>query len=394
MPNPHEPFRCFDGNAKPHEPFWKWVNVDSPMPEMELDGVISEYSWLDDDITPKMFKEDLYLYGKGGPVLVKINSPGGDVIAASKMRAIMTEYPGDITVRVEGIAASAAVIVAISASQVQMTDASYMMIHDPAVVVFLAMLDIETLGRLQDNLKTIKDGIIPSYAAKTGLSEGVISNMMTRETWMSAREAVDFGFADQVIAGGQKAKNQITNLTYVNVLKSYAHVPTALNAAMGMMTVQDCMEACESALSFCVDCLHQCETCPNAADPVHQACMAACRDCIERCAVCAHDCEDGMMTSQLMAACQDCMDACAACETACRNCAASCQVCNAACTVCGDACQLCGTVCSQMAGMAGDMQPSAQNKVNVLSARSSSETRQADKEREAQALREHVQLYK
>ena len=224
---PKQPIRCIDGDAKPYQPFWKWINLDSALPEMEIDGVISEYSWLDDDITPKQFKDDLYRNGKGGPVLMKLNSPGGDVIAASKMRAIMTEYPGDITVRISGMAASAAVMLAISGKQTQIADSAYMMIHDPAVVVFLAALDIETLGRLQDNLKSIKDGIIPAYAQKTGLSEERISNMMTRETWMSAREAVDYGFADQVIAGGQKAASQITNLAYVNLFK-FGNVPPEL----------------------------------------------------------------------------------------------------------------------------------------------------------------------
>jgi ATP-dependent Clp protease protease subunit len=158
---------------------------------------------------------------------MKINSPGGDVIAAAKMRDIMTEYPGEITVRVSGVAASAAVIVAISGKKVQITDSAYMMIHDPMVVVLMAMLNIETMGRLQENLKSIKDGIVPAYAQKTGLSEGVIANMMTRETWMSAREAVEKGFADEIIESGQKAKST-ANVAYVNVLSTYGNVPEAL----------------------------------------------------------------------------------------------------------------------------------------------------------------------
>lgn len=229
MPNNPNPIRCFQGNAQPHEPFWRWANAAESVPEMEIDGVISEYSWFEDEITPQKFKDDLYQHGKGGPVLMKINSPGGDVIAAAKMRAIMTDYPGEITVRVQGMAASAAVIVAISGKQVQMTDASYMMIHDPAVVVFLAALNIETLGKLRDDLKSIKDGIVPAYAAKTGMSDEKIARMMTNETWMSAREAKDYGFIDEVLIGGQQpAKSQLTNIAYVNVLNSYGNVPPGL----------------------------------------------------------------------------------------------------------------------------------------------------------------------
>lgn len=230
MPNP---IRCFDGNAKPYEPFWTWKNVDAERPEMEIDGVISQYSWLDDEITPKIFKQELYKYGKGGPVLVKLNSPGGDVIAAAKMRDIMHEYPGEITVRVSGMAASAAVMVAISGERVEITDSSYMMIHDPMVVV-LGYLNIETLERLRDNLKSIKDGIIPAYAQRTGKSEGVIANMMTNETWMSAREAVENGFADAVLEGGKRTAPSFENVAYVNVLTSYGNVPAeVLNQSEG-----------------------------------------------------------------------------------------------------------------------------------------------------------------
>lgn len=223
------PIRCFDGNAKPYEPFWKFVDAassESGQVEMEMYGLISEYSWVGDEITPAKFKSDLYGMGKGGPVLLKIDSPGGDVIAASVMRSIMMDYPGEITARVDGIAASAAVLLAISAKTVKMMDSAYMMVHDPSVIVFMAQLNIELLGELRDELKTIKDGLVPAYAARTGLSEDKIARMMTNETWMSARDAVDNGFADEIITGGQK-KNTVQNAAFVNVLH-YVNAPAEL----------------------------------------------------------------------------------------------------------------------------------------------------------------------
>ncbi len=383
----HNPIRCFEGNAKPHEPFWKWVNIDSPTPEMEIDGVISEYSWYDDDITPKLFKDQLYKNGKGGPVLMKLSSPGGDVIAAAKMRDIMTAYPGDITVQVNGMAASAAVMVAISGKTLQITDSSYMMIHDPAVVVFLAMLDIETLSSLHDSLQSIKDGIIPAYATKTGLSETRISNMMTKETWMSAREAVDLGFADSVITGGQGAKAQITNMAFVNMLKTYQNTPENIftqQMESGMTSsMKNVIEACEACTNYCVECLHQCESCPNTADATHQATMATLKQCIEACTVCMHDCESGTASmAQLMASMQACMDLCVQCQADCRTCADACQYCNAACSLCADACQFCGSVCKSGMGTDGNSQPM-----------NSSLKNQADIERAAQlkGLREKIQ---
>jgi len=224
------PIRCFEGDAKPYEPFWQFRSAaeDSGPVELEMYGVISEYSWMDDVVTPAKFKADLYTFGKGGPVTLKINSPGGDVIAASVLRAIMTEYPGEITTQINGVAASAAVIVAMAGKNVRMMDSAYMMIHDPAVVVMMASLNIEDLGKLRDDLKAIKDGIVQTYAGKTNLPEDKLARMMADETWMSAREAVDLGFADEVIAGGQKAANQFSNLAFVNALQNYVNVPQAL----------------------------------------------------------------------------------------------------------------------------------------------------------------------
>ena len=234
MTNPiHNPIRCFDGNAQPHEPFWTFINQadsESGLTELELSGVISEFSWMGDEITPQLFKDQLYAVGKGGPVLLKVNSPGGDVVAASRMRAILTDYPGPVTARVDGMAASAAVAVVMAASRVKMMDSAYMMIHDPSVVVVLAMLDIETLTSLRDELKSIKDGLVPIFAERTGLAEDKLARMMTNETWMSAREAVELGFADEVITAGQK--KTVADKAFVNCLNTFAHVPPALMQAL------------------------------------------------------------------------------------------------------------------------------------------------------------------
>jgi len=224
------PIRCFEGSANPYEPFWKFRDAAEPggSTELELYGPISEYSWLGDEITPKKFKDDLNKFGSGGPVLLKINSPGGDPIAASVMRTIMMEYSGEITTRIDGMAASAAVAVALAGKSIKIMDTAYMMIHDPAVVVMMAALNIETLGALRDDLKSIKQGLVDTYAARTGLNADRVSRMMTAETWMSAQEAVSYGFADEVISGGQKPANQFSNMAFVNALQNYVNVPQAL----------------------------------------------------------------------------------------------------------------------------------------------------------------------
>ncbi len=223
-----EPIRCFEGNAKPHEAFWRVRNAaetENGEAEVELYGVISEYSWFDDDVTPKMFKDDLARIGAGGPVTIRINSGGGDVIAASVMRTIIKDYPGQITVKIDGIAASAAVVVALAGDRILIQDTAYMMIHDPGFSVFWAWLDIATLEGMVDTLKSVKGGILDTYAAKTGIGAERIGRMMADETWMSANEAVKLGFADEVVGGERAAQN---NQAMQNALKNYMHVPAGL----------------------------------------------------------------------------------------------------------------------------------------------------------------------
>lgn len=104
-----------------------------------------------------------------------------------------------------------------------------MMIHDPAVVVFLAQLDIATLRKLGDSLQVIKDGILPAYAQRTGQAPEKLAQMMADETWMNAQTAKELGFANEIIPSGQKRdKAGIKNLAYVNLLQQYTHVPEIL----------------------------------------------------------------------------------------------------------------------------------------------------------------------
>ena len=227
-PKNNDPIRCFEGTTKPHEAFWRMRNAAETDgdPELEFYGYISEYSWFEDDITPKKFKDDLYALGNGGPVTIRLNSGGGDVIAASVIRSIISDYPGAVTVRIDGLAASAAVIVAMAGQKVRIMDTAYMMIHDPAFLVLFASLDIETLGNWYNELVSVKKGIVETYAAKTGLKPEKLSKMMADTTWMSASEAVEYGFANEIIEGGQSPAS--SNVAIVNALKNYRNVPAAL----------------------------------------------------------------------------------------------------------------------------------------------------------------------
>lgn len=241
------PIRCFEGNAKPYQPFWNWRAKDSVEgdttadPELELYGVISEYSWSGDEITPKIFKDDLAKFGKGGPVTVRINSVGGEVIAASVIRSILTDYPGKVTVRIDGLCASAAVMVALAGDVVCMQDSAYMMIHDPGYSMLWGWLDISYLSNLVDQLKAVKNGLLETYEKRTGLSRERLSKMLTDETWMSANEAVKLGFADEIIDGGKPAEK---TADMQNLLRNFVNVPPALlNSLRDDQAVEETREA-------------------------------------------------------------------------------------------------------------------------------------------------------
>ena len=226
---PNEPIRCFEGSAKPHEPFWSFRDaVEGGETEMDLYGYISEYSWYEDDVTPDLFKKDLTKYGKGGPITIRMNSYGGDVIAASLMSAIIKDYPGRVTVQIDGIAASAATVVALAGDVVKMQETAYFMIHDPSAVFFLAQLNIEDLTRMADSLKAVKEGIVNAYESKTGLSRTRLSKLMADETWMDAQKAVDLGFVDEIVKGEPKKLAMPDGAAVVNALRNFVNVPAAL----------------------------------------------------------------------------------------------------------------------------------------------------------------------
>lgn len=239
-PTDRQPIRCFDGNTEPHQPFWKVRDaVEDQDAELELYGMISEYSWFEDDITPGIFKDDLYRVGKGGPITIKINSYGGDVVAASMMHAFIRDYPGVVTTQIDGIAASAATMVALAGDRVKIRDTGYFMIHDPSVVFFLAQLNIEDLTRLAGSLQSVKEGIINAYESKTGLSRERLGKLMTEETWMDANRAMAFGFVDEVMQDGVKALQLPANVAVVNALQNYAHVPAAVMEALVDVTPEE-----------------------------------------------------------------------------------------------------------------------------------------------------------
>ncbi|MDU2672834.1 MAG: Clp protease ClpP [Clostridium sp.] len=173
--------------------FWNWVKNEEGR-TLYFDGYIAQDSWFDDDITPKQFKSELT--NSEGDIVVWLNSPGGDVFAASQIYNMLKEYDGKVTVKIDGIAASAASVIAMAGSEILMSPVAMMMIHNPATVIFGEASDLQS-GI--DMLSEVKESIINAYEQKTSLPRNKISKMMDAETWFSAQKAVELGFADKVL---------------------------------------------------------------------------------------------------------------------------------------------------------------------------------------------------
>ena len=135
-----------------------------------------------------------------GNITVWINSPGGDCVAAAQIYNMLMDYPHDVTVKIDGIAASAASVIAMAGTKVLMSPVSTMMIHNPATIAWGDAGDMEKAIAMLD---AVKDSIINAYEIKSGLSRAKLSHLMDSETWMDANKAVELGFADGILSRAQ-----------------------------------------------------------------------------------------------------------------------------------------------------------------------------------------------
>ena len=228
--------------------FWSWAEshcideADSPTPQPEesppgesvsapaqrtlyLYGTIAEESWLDDDVTPELFKQELN--AGGGDIIVQINSCGGDCIAAALIYNMLRAYPGKVTVHIDGLAASAASVVAMAGDTVLISPLGLIMVHNPLT---FAAGDHNELKKAIDMLEEVKNSIINAYALKTGLSRSKLSHLMEAETWMDAGTAIELGFADGMIERVPVPAVQPQNTLYSQ--------RTAANRLMNKLTEQ------------------------------------------------------------------------------------------------------------------------------------------------------------
>lgn len=185
--------------------FWNWTkDLMTNTPELVLEGEIASETWWGDEVTPKLFKDELNKY-KGKDISVWINSPGGDVIAGSQIYTMLKEHTGKVNVKIDGLAASSASFIAMAGDTIQMSPTAMMMIHLPSTFDWGDKKDFQkTIARLEE----VEAAIINAYELKTKLPRDELAKMMEDEMWMNAYRAKELGFIDEVLYTDTEEKKQ------------------------------------------------------------------------------------------------------------------------------------------------------------------------------------------
>ena len=184
--------------------FWNWVrDSDTGERTLVLNGQIAEDSWFGDEVTPAIFRDEL-MKGEGN-ITVWINSPGGDVFAAAQIYNMLMDYKGSVTVRIDGLAASAASVIAMAGTTVEMSPVGMLMIHNPSTAVIGNTKEMQAAIQMLDE---VKESILNAYELKTGQPRQQLSDLMNAESWMNAKKAVELGFADKILFANEDEEKQ------------------------------------------------------------------------------------------------------------------------------------------------------------------------------------------
>lgn len=216
------------GKSKAKNKFWAFRNsAEDGVGELSIYGDIADFSWWGDEVAPKQFREDLDALGDISVLKVFINSGGGDVFAGQAILSMLKRHKAKVEVYIDGLAASAASVIAMAGDVVRMPRNAMMMIHN-AWVMWVSG-NAEELRKLADTLDKINESIIAAYRDKTGLPDDEIKALMDAETWFTAEEALEKGFIDEVeeaqyVAASIRGKDLFINGQVVS-LERYRNPP-------------------------------------------------------------------------------------------------------------------------------------------------------------------------
>jgi ATP-dependent Clp endopeptidase proteolytic subunit ClpP len=174
----------------------KWFKIENKADKAEIwiYEQIGEDWWTGGGMTAKSFQKELATI-TAGQIDLHINSPGGDVFDGITIYNLLKQHKATITTYIDGLAASIASVIALAGDQVIMAENALMMIHNAWGA---AMGDADVMRKMAETLDKVSGSIILAYTEKTGKDAQEMAQMMADETWFTAAEALDMGFADQI----------------------------------------------------------------------------------------------------------------------------------------------------------------------------------------------------
>lgn len=250
--------------------FWQVKNEVNGNSEILLYGPIAgESSWWGDEVTPRSFAEDLERLG-GKDVTVRINSGGGDVFAAHAIHNQLVAYKGRVTVVIDGLAASAATIIAVAGDRIIMPANALFMIHNPAIGLS-DYYGADELLKTAEALNTIKGSIVAAYRKRCKASAEELAAMMDAETWMGAAECLEKGFVDEIqgsVSPVLNGSSLVVNSVYFDLkkFKNQDALKACLNKKLEVKTMNK-LEAFLNSLGLKLADENQ----PTASAPVQNA---------------------------------------------------------------------------------------------------------------------------
>lgn len=206
--------------------------------QIDIFGDIVSEKWFDEETSATSFRDALKELGDVSTINLSINSGGGSVFDGIAIYNMLKSHKATVNVYVEGLAASIASVIAMAGDTITMRSGSMMMVHMPWT---LSQGNAEEMRRTADTLEKTGDSIVDIYSERTGISPDDIRNIMNDETWLSAEEAVEQGWATKL-----DKKEAVMNSVPKEILGRFSNVPKNVLARVEKKTLsQDRLDLIE-----------------------------------------------------------------------------------------------------------------------------------------------------
>lgn len=206
--------------------------------QIDIFGDIVSEKWFDEETSATSFRDALKELGDVSTINLSINSGGGSVFDGIAIYNMLKSHKATVNVYVEGLAASIASVIAMAGDTITMRSGSMMMVHMPWT---LSQGNAEEMRKTADTLEKTGDSIVDIYSERTGLTTDEIKNIMNDETWLSAEEAVEQGWATKL-----DKKEAVMNSVPKEILGRFSNVPKNVLARVEKKTLsQDRLDLIE-----------------------------------------------------------------------------------------------------------------------------------------------------